>query len=61
MARLFQVQEEERRSIARDLHDEFGQSLAATSALAAVIESSAIPIDPKSRKTHGRSPKRNSA
>jgi len=43
-ARLFQVQEEERRSIARDLHDEFGQALAATSALAAVIENNA-PTD----------------
>lgn len=40
-ARLFQVQEEERRAIARDLHDEFGQALAATSALAAVIEDNA--------------------
>lgn len=45
-ARLFQVQEEERRSIARDLHDEFGQALAATSALAAVIENSAIADRP---------------
>jgi len=42
--RLFQVQEEERRSLARDLHDEFGQALAATSALATVIESGA-PAD----------------
>lgn len=39
--RLFQVQEEERRALARDLHDEFGQALAATSALAALIESGA--------------------
>ena len=38
--RLFQVQEEERLSIARDLHDEFGQCLAATRALAAAIASS---------------------
>ncbi|WP_045838000.1 sensor histidine kinase [Hyphomicrobium sp. 99] len=45
-ARLFQVQEEERRSIARDLHDEFGQALTATTALAAVIEASAIPEQP---------------
>lgn len=42
--RLFQVQEEERRSIARDLHDEFGQALAATTALATVIETGA-PAD----------------
>lgn len=44
--RLFQVQEEERRAIARDLHDEFGQALAATSALAAVIENNAMPDRP---------------
>jgi two-component system, NarL family, sensor histidine kinase UhpB len=43
-ARLFQVQEEERRALARDLHDEFGQALTATSALAAVIEANA-PTD----------------
>jgi two-component system sensor histidine kinase UhpB len=42
--RLFQVQEDERRSIARDLHDEFGQALAATAALATVIEAGA-PAD----------------
>jgi two-component system, NarL family, sensor histidine kinase UhpB len=42
--RLFQVQEEERRALARDLHDEFGQALAATSALAELIESGA-PAD----------------
>lgn len=35
--RLFQVQEEERRALARDLHDEFGQCLTAASALAAAI------------------------
>lgn len=45
-ARLFQVQEEERRSIARDLHDEFGQSLTATTALATIIENSAMPDRP---------------
>jgi signal transduction histidine kinase len=35
--RLFQVQEDERRALARDLHDEFGQCLAAIHALAAAI------------------------
>jgi len=38
---LLQVQEDERRALARDLHDEFGQSLTATIALAALIETSA--------------------
>jgi signal transduction histidine kinase len=38
MTRLFQVQEDERRAVARDLHDEFGQCLTATAALAAIIE-----------------------
>ncbi len=42
-ARLLEIQEEERRAIARDLHDEFGQSLTATSALAALIEANAAP------------------
>lgn len=37
--RLFQVQEDERRSLARDLHDEFGQCLAATRALASAVAS----------------------
>lgn len=40
-AKLFQVQEEERRALARDLHDEFGQCLTATLALAALIETNA--------------------
>lgn len=35
---LFQVQEDERRALARDLHDEFGQCLAASGALAASIQ-----------------------
>lgn len=39
--RLFQVQEEERRALARDLHDEFGQCLAGISALAASINETA--------------------
>jgi two-component system sensor histidine kinase UhpB len=39
--RLFQVQEDERRALARDLHDEFGQCLTATAALAASIEAGA--------------------
>jgi two-component system sensor histidine kinase UhpB len=44
--RLFQVQEEERRALARDLHDEFGQCLTATAALAAAIETGAQPAHP---------------
>jgi signal transduction histidine kinase len=44
--RLFQVQEEERRALARDLHDEFGQCLTATVALAASIEAGATPDRP---------------
>ena len=42
-SRLFQVQEEGRRALARDLHDEFGQCLTATAALAASIETAAAP------------------
>ncbi len=39
--RLLEVQEHERRALARDLHDEFGQCLAATAALAESIAESA--------------------
>jgi signal transduction histidine kinase len=39
--RLMNTQEDERRFLARDLHDEFGQNLAAIAALAASIERSA--------------------
>ncbi|WP_431854291.1 ATP-binding protein [Azospirillum sp.] len=41
--RLFQVQEEERRALARDLHDEFGQCLAGIGALAAAVEAGSAP------------------
>jgi two-component system sensor histidine kinase UhpB len=47
MRRLFQVQEDERRAIARDLHDEFGQCLTATAALAAIIERRAGDDNPE--------------
>ncbi|WP_019906917.1 histidine kinase [Methylobacterium sp. 77] len=36
--RLFQVQEDERRILARDLHDEFGQCLTAAASLAEAVE-----------------------
>lgn len=39
--RLFEVQENERRLLARELHDEFGQCLTAANALAATIEAEA--------------------
>jgi two-component system sensor histidine kinase UhpB len=44
--KLFEVQEEERRSLARDLHDEFGQCLTATVAFAASIETGAMDSRP---------------
>ncbi|MBM3624628.1 MAG: HAMP domain-containing protein, partial [Alphaproteobacteria bacterium] len=44
--RLFEVQEDERRALARDLHDEFGQCLTATLAFAGSIETAAARIDP---------------
>lgn len=39
-SRLMDVQQDERRALARELHDEFGQCLTATIALATLIESS---------------------
>lgn len=45
-ARLFEVQEQERRALARDLHDEFGQCLTAMAALTASIEAGALPQRP---------------
>jgi two-component system sensor histidine kinase UhpB len=45
--RLFEVQEEERRALARDLHDEFGQCLAAVGALATLIEMEAATGQPE--------------
>lgn len=39
--RLFLIQEEERRALARDLHDEFGQCLAGVAALAASVSETA--------------------
>ncbi|MEN3791896.1 sensor histidine kinase [Fulvimarina sp. MAC3] len=41
MKRLFAVQEDERRNLARDLHDEFGQCLTAALALTSSIEGNA--------------------
>lgn len=43
MQRLVTVQEEERQALARDLHDAFGQCLAAVGARAAAIELAAPP------------------
>lgn len=58
--RLFEVQEEERRALARDLHDEFGQCLAATIAFAASIGARAVdrPEVVKDANAIGRTAKR---
>ncbi|WP_138471591.1 sensor histidine kinase [Poseidonocella sp. HB161398] len=44
--RLIEVEDVERRQLARDLHDEFGQMLTATAALAASISLAAQPAAP---------------
>lgn len=48
--RLLQLQDEERRRMARDLHDAVGQSLTALSANLAVINNSFTTLDQKARK-----------
>lgn len=44
--RLIRVQEEERREIARELHDELGQSLVAIAASASYVERNAMRVEP---------------
>src|SRR5207249_1085839 len=51
--RLMSVQEEERRRLARELHDEFGQSLTAVNANLWLIERQA-PADAAARGAHAR-------
>jgi signal transduction histidine kinase len=46
MRQLFAVQEEERKALARDLHDEFGQCLTAAGALSLSVEAGALPDRP---------------
>lgn len=46
VVKLLALQEDERRDLARELHDEFGQCLAAINAVASSIKQSASGIDP---------------
>lgn len=52
--RLLQLQDEERSALARDLHDEFGQSLTAVSAAAAFVERHASSGEPEVLAECGR-------
>ncbi len=47
VTRLIEVQEQERRYLARELHDEYGQCLAAINAVASAIKQSAAPRCPE--------------
>lgn len=51
--RLLQIQDEQKRRIARELHDAFGQNLAALSANLAVINNSAQDLDANAMKSLG--------
>jgi two-component system sensor histidine kinase UhpB len=55
LRRLVDVQEAERGHIARELHDQLGQNLAAVQALAASIETSAGPDRPSMQREAARS------